>query len=114
QAGMAASIAALRAAVEAAGGAQNVYGFFYEPVQERTGRVLPRDFTAALAALRDELDLPMIAVENTTCGYRSGLGAFAAGASGLRPDVIAWWGGAQTGYLHVASRWFVATPLALV
>jgi hypothetical protein len=114
QVGMAASIAALRAAVEAAGGAENVYGFFYEPCQERTGRVLPRDFTAALAALRDELDLPMIAVENTTCGYRSGLGAFAAGASGLRPDVIAWWGGAQTGYLHVASRWFVATPLALV
>jgi hypothetical protein len=114
QVGMAASIAALREAVSAAGGAQHVYGFFYEPCQERTGRVLPRDFTAALAALRDELDLPMVAVENTTCSYRSGLGAFASGAAGLRPDVIAWWGGAQTGYLHVASRWFVATPLALV
>jgi hypothetical protein len=40
---------------------------------------------------------------------------FASVASAkVRPDVIAWWGGAQTGYLHVASRWFVATPLALV
>ncbi len=114
EAGMAASIAALREAVTAAGGAQHVYGFFYELCQERTGRVLPRDFMAALAALRDELDLPMIAVENTTSAYRSGLGTFASGASGLRPDVLAWWGGAQTGYLHVASRWFVATPLALV
>jgi len=114
QVGTAAAIAALREAVAAAGGPAHVYGFFYEPCQERTGRVLPAEFTAALAALRDELDLPMIAVENTTCGYRSGLGAFASGASGLRPDVIAWWGGAQTGYMHVASRWFVATPLALV
>ncbi len=112
--GTAASIAALRDAVAAAGGAANVFGFFYEPCQERTGRVISRDFSAALAALRDELDLPMIAVENSTCAYRSGLGPFASGASGLRPDVIAWWGGAQTGYLHVASRWFVATPLALV
>lgn len=113
-AGTAASIAALREAVAAAGGPAHVFGLFYEPCQERTGRVLSRDFLVALAALRDELDLPMIAVEHATSSYRSGLGAFASSAAGLRPDILAWWGGAQTGYLHVASRWFVATPLALV
>lgn len=114
-AGTAVSIAALRDAIAAAGGPANVYGFFYELVQERTGRVLPPDFLAALGALRAELDLPLVAVENTTCGYRSGLGMFASSASAaVRPDVIAWWGGGQTGYLHVASRWFVSTPLALV
>src|SRR5690606_8901578 len=46
--------------------------------------------------------------------YRSGQGVFASPAAGLRPDVLGWWGGAQTGYLHVGSRWFVPTPLALV
>jgi len=112
-AGTAASIAALREAVAAAGGPAHVYGFFYELVQERTGRVLPADFVAALDGLRRELDLPLVAIETTTAAYRSGHGPFASTA-GVRPDVIAWWGGAQTGYLHVASRWFVATPLALV
>ena len=114
-AGTAASIAALREVVAAAGGAANVYGFFYELVQERTGRVLPREFLDALGALRGELDVPLVAVEHATCGYRSGLGMFASEASArVRPDVIAWWGGGQTGYLHVASRWFINTPLALV
>jgi hypothetical protein len=27
---------------------------------------------------------------------------------------MAWWGGAQTGYLHVAPQWRVDTPLTLV
>ena len=42
QAGTAATIAALRAAVDAAGGPDKVLGFVYELVQERTGAVLPR------------------------------------------------------------------------
>jgi hypothetical protein len=33
---------------------------------------------------------------------------------GLVPDVLVWWGGGQTGYLHVATKWFVSAPLALV
>ncbi|MEO7732397.1 MAG: aminotransferase class III-fold pyridoxal phosphate-dependent enzyme, partial [Kofleriaceae bacterium] len=56
RAGTAATIAALRAAVEAAGGPANVLGFVYELVQERTGDVLPVDFVTALGALRTELD----------------------------------------------------------
>jgi RHH-type transcriptional regulator, proline utilization regulon repressor / proline dehydrogenase / delta 1-pyrroline-5-carboxylate dehydrogenase len=113
-AGTAATIAALRAAVEAAGGPAQVFGFVYELVQERTGDVLPADFVTALGALRSELDLPLIAVETTTQGYRSGKGPFLSAAIGLVPDVLVWWGGGQTGYLHCAPRWFIPGPLALV
>ena len=30
------------------------------------------------------------------------------------PDVLAWWGGGQTGYLHSRARWFIGSPLTLV
>ncbi|HEX8111933.1 MAG TPA: hypothetical protein VF516_29575, partial [Kofleriaceae bacterium] len=112
--GTAATIAALRAAVAAAGGPPSVLGLVYEVVQERTGQVLPAEFVAALGALRKELDLPLIAVETATHTYRSGKGPFLSAAIGLVPDVLTWWGGGQTGYLHVAPRWFVPGPLTLV
>ncbi|HEU0029326.1 MAG TPA: aldehyde dehydrogenase family protein [Kofleriaceae bacterium] len=111
--GTAATIDALRAAVDHAG-KDRILGFVYELVQERTGLVLPRDFLAALAQLRKELDLPLIAVETTTHTYRSGHGPFLSTAMGLTPDVLVWWGGGQTGYLHTAPRWFVGSPLTLV
>jgi len=113
-AGTAASIAALREAALAAGGPGKVLGFVYELVQERTGAVLPPDFLAALSALRTELELPLIAVETATAMYRSGRGAFLSPAAGLVPDVLAWWGGGQTGYVHCASKWFIPGPLTLV
>jgi RHH-type transcriptional regulator, proline utilization regulon repressor / proline dehydrogenase / delta 1-pyrroline-5-carboxylate dehydrogenase len=113
-AGTAATIAAIRAAVVAAGGGAHCYGLCYELVQERTGWVLPQDFIAALAQLRSELDLPLIAVEHSTHTYRSGRGPFLSPALGLIPDVLVWWPGGQTGYLHCLTRWFVAAPLALV
>ncbi len=112
--GTEATIQALRDAVSAAGGPSKVLGFVYELVQERTGRVLPRDFIDALAALRKELDLPLIAVETTSCMYRTGAGPFMSTAVGLTPDVLLWWGGGQTGYLHTSARWFVSKPLTLV
>jgi 4-aminobutyrate aminotransferase-like enzyme len=112
-AGTEATLQALRDVVTAAG-ANKVLGFVYEIVQERTGLVLPRDFMTALAALRKELDLPLIAVETTTHTYRSGLGAFASPAMGLIPDALTWWGGGQTGYIHTSTRWFVPGPLTLV
>ncbi len=113
RAGTAASIAALKAAVEAAG-KDRVFGFVYELVQERTGDVLPPDFVTALADVRRELDLPLIAIETTTHTYRSGKGAFLSTAAGLVPDVLAWWGGGQTGIIHCSTRWFVDKPLTLV
>ena len=113
-AGTAATIAALRAAVAAAGGPSAILGFVYELVQERTGWVLPPDFVTAIAALRTELDLPLIAAETTTHSYRSGRGPFLSTALGLVPDVLTWWGGGQTGYLHTSPRWFIGSPLTLV
>ncbi|MBP6631462.1 MAG: aldehyde dehydrogenase family protein [Kofleriaceae bacterium] len=117
-AGAAASIAAIRAAVADAGGPSKVLGLVYELVGERTGYVLPEDFLTQLAAVRVELDLPLICVEHTTAGYR-GAGErprapFAYPSTGLRPDVLAWWGGGQTGYLHTTARWFIGSPLTLV
>ncbi len=116
--GTAATIAALRAAIAAAGGVEGVLGFYFEVVQERTGHVLPDDFWPALGALKAELDVPLIAVEHTTSGYRTGRGPFAsterAVNAHVRPDVVCWWGGGQTGYLHVSSRWYIATPMMLV
>ena len=113
-AGTAATVSALRAVVDAAGGKDKILGLFYELVQERTGHVLPADFLTALAGLRTELDLPLIAVETTTHTYRSGKGPFLSSAMGLIPDVLVWWGGGQTGYLHCSARWYVGTPLTLV
>ncbi|HSN25691.1 MAG TPA: aldehyde dehydrogenase family protein, partial [Kofleriaceae bacterium] len=113
-AGTAETISALRAAVAAAGGPANVFGFVYELVQERTGWVLPPDFLEALGKLRTELDLPLIAVETTTHTYRSGRGAFLSPTAGLIPDVLTWWGGGQTGYVHTSAKWFIGTPLTLV
>src|SRR5690606_4317390 len=68
----------------------------------------------ALAALRAELDLPLVAVETTTAGYRNGRAPFASSTLPLKPDIATWWSGAQTGYLHVSSRYFVAAPLTMV
>jgi RHH-type transcriptional regulator, proline utilization regulon repressor / proline dehydrogenase / delta 1-pyrroline-5-carboxylate dehydrogenase len=117
-AGTAATIAAIRAAVAAAGGGAACYGLCYELVAERTGWVLPPDFLEALVALRRELDLPLIAVEGASHTYRSGHGAFLSSAvaaqTGLTPDVLVWWPGGQTGYVHCTTRWFVPGPLTLV
>ena len=113
QVGTAVSLEAIRAAITAAGGPDKVFGIVYEQVQERTGWVAPADFLDGLAAIRKDTGVPLVAVEHTTAMYRSGKGAFAF-PHGPRPDVLAWWGGGQTGYLHVASKYFNAAPLALV
>lgn len=113
RAGTAEAIGALRTAVEKAG-KDNVLGFVYELVQERTGWALSAEFMAELARLRAELGLPLIAVETTTHSYRSGKGAFLSPAMGVTPDVLTWWGGGQTGYIHTSANWFLATPLTLV
>lgn len=113
-AGTAATVAAIRAAVAAAGGGAACYGLCYELVGERTGLVLPPDFLEALAQLRKELDLPLVAVEGASHTYRSGKGPFLSTALGLTPDVLVWWPGGQTGYVHCTTKWFVPGPLTLV
>jgi 4-aminobutyrate aminotransferase-like enzyme len=113
-AGVDVTIAAIRALVGAVGGPDQVLGFVYELVQERTGAVIPDAFWPSLAALRAELGIPLIAVETTTSTYRSGRGPFAYASTGVLPDVMLWWGGGQTGYVHCTTPWFVPGPLTLV
>ena len=112
-AGVDASIQALAAILEREG-SERVLGLFYEPVQERTGRVIPADFWSALATLRGEHDLPVVAVETATACYRTGPRAFVTGRNTVRPDLLVWWGGAHIGYMHVSSRFRVPTPLTMV
>lgn len=112
--GSEAAIDALRATIAAVGGAQNVLGLWLEVVQERTGRVVPEEFWARLAAVRDELGVPFVLVENASASWRSGLGPFAMSALNVVPDIMTWWGGGQVGFLHVSSRWFVGKPLTFV
>jgi len=112
--GSEATIRALRERIAGAGGPAGVLAFYYEVVQERTGRVIPDDFWPLLGALRAELGVPVVAVETASACYRSGRGAFGSSGAPLGPDAIAWWGGGQTGYLHVSPRWRVGEPLTLV
>ncbi len=112
--GTVATIAAIREAVAAAGGADQVLAFVYEIVQERTGRTMPADFWPAIAALRAELGVPLVAVETASARYRTGGAAFGYQRTGCVPDVLAWWGGGQTGYVHCLAKWFIGAPLALV
>jgi RHH-type proline utilization regulon transcriptional repressor/proline dehydrogenase/delta 1-pyrroline-5-carboxylate dehydrogenase len=112
--GSAVTIDALRAEIARAGGPDAVLAIYLEPVQERTGRVLPADFWPLLAELRRELGVPWVAVETASACYRSGAGPFASSALPVIPDLLTWWGGAQTGYIHAATRWRAAEPLMMV
>lgn len=112
--GVEASIAALDAAVEAAGGAAQVFGCFFEVVQERTGEVVPNEFWPALASWRAASGVPIVVVETASAMYRSGRGVFATSGLGFQPDVLAWWCGGQTGFAHVSAPLYVSSPLTLV
>src|SRR5690606_9021127 len=60
--GVEASIEALRGAITAAG-ASRVLGIYLEPIQERTGRVVPDAFWPELAKLRSETGVPVVVVD---------------------------------------------------
>jgi 4-aminobutyrate aminotransferase-like enzyme/GNAT superfamily N-acetyltransferase len=114
-AGVEASLEALRTTI-AASGASRVLGVYVEPVQERTGRVIPDAFWAGLAKLRSETGVPVVSVDTASAYYRAGAGPFGSSAlaGGFVPDVMVWWTGGQLGFVHVTSAWHVATPLTLV
>jgi hypothetical protein len=60
------------------------------------------------------MDIPLLAFETASSYYRSGQGSFASSAWSEVPDVLAWWGGGHTGYIHTNARYRVAKPLAMV
>jgi len=112
--GIEATIAALDAAVEATGGADQVLALVVEPLQERTGRALDADAWHALDAWRAHTGVPIVAIETASTVWRTGLGPFAVSTAPARPDVLAWWAGGQTGFMHVSPRLFVGKPLTFV
>ena len=107
------ALAAMRDAIERSG-AENVVAMYIEPIQERTGRVVPDAYFAGLDALKRELDVPLAFVETSTACYRSGRGAFASTSLRTTPDLLLWWAGGQIGFVHVSDRYFVPTALTLV
>lgn len=112
--GVTESIEALRAAIAAAGAAR-VLGIYIEPIQERTGRVIPDAYWPELAKLRADTGVPVVLVETASAYYRSGQGAFySSGIAGFVPDVLTWWTGGQLGVVHVTTPYFVPNPLTLV
>ncbi len=114
RAGIDATIAALEAAIEEAGGPGRVLGLVFELVQERRGDALTEAHCAALAEVRARHGIPLVAVETASACYRSALGPFASPALGLCPDILLWWGGAHAAYLHVTPGLRVSKPLTMV
>jgi len=112
--GTEATLAALDAEVERAGGAERVLGFFIEAIQERTGHVAPEGFWTALSAWRARTGVPVVLVETASGTYRSGQGAFLHPSLPMQPDVVTWFGGGQVGFVHVQTPWFVSTPMTMV
>ena len=112
--GIDASMQSLRDAIAEAGGAEHVIGLFLEPVQERTGRVMPDAFWDALNEVRSELGIPVVVSESATAAYRTGDGPFYCTALDFEPDILSWWGGAQIGFVHVSDALWVKSPLTFV
>jgi len=105
--------AQLREAIATAGGSDSILGIFFEYVGERTGLVMPDWSLKILTKIRAEHRVPLVCFETASACYRSGTGPFAS-SDNFSPDILAWWGGAHTGYLHVNERMWVGKPLTLV
>ena len=109
-----AALAALRAAVDAAGGPSGVIGLFVEAIQGRTGRVLSDEAWTALCAWRDETGIPLVLSEVNSGFGRSGRGFWWLDGAQGDADVVMWWAGGQVGHVFVSPRVFVPTPLTLI
>ncbi len=97
---------ASRAALATFAGRYDVLGLWAEPVQERTGRVVPESFW------EDWPDVPLVSVDTANAYYRSERGALLP--SSAKPDMRIWYGGGQIGFVHVRSAYWVPKPLTMV
>ncbi|MEM6961352.1 MAG: aminotransferase class III-fold pyridoxal phosphate-dependent enzyme, partial [Myxococcota bacterium] len=108
------SIQALMRRVDALGGAEKIVGLFFETLQERTGQTISDAFFLKLKRFRDETGIPLVAIETASSYYRSARGPFAVSSAPVIPDVVGWWSGAQSGFLHCSDDIFVTKPLTFV
>ncbi len=108
------TLAHLEACVAHAGGGQHVFGLFLEAVQERTGRVMDDSTWQALHQHCQRLNVPLVLVETASSLYRSGRGPFYSSTWSLKPDAMLWWAGGQLGFIHLAPRYRISTPLTMI
>ncbi len=95
-------------------GADAILGFFFEAVQERSGKTLSASFLSRLDALRAKHGIPVALTETASACYRSGRGAFYSSEGDFVPDILTWWSGGQAGFIHCQKDSFVKKPLTMV
>ncbi|MGB0647360.1 MAG: aminotransferase class III-fold pyridoxal phosphate-dependent enzyme, partial [Bradymonadia bacterium] len=109
-----ASLTALDTAVAKAGGADKVLGLFVEPIGERSGLVIDQAIASQLNNWSERHGIPIVVIDSASAYHRCYETYFAYQAIGLKPDLVAWWPGGQTGFLHTSSSLFIAKPLMMV
>ena len=102
-----------RAAIEEAS-ADRTLALVIEPVYSVTGRAVPEAFWARLRALADETGVPLVTLENTTAGFRSGRGAFRSSSLPVSVDAMWWYPGGQTGFIFLSDALYVPDKLTLI
>ena len=79
----------LRRELTQRGGAA-LFAVILEPVYRATGRPVPDRFWRPLRALCDEHGVPLALLEDTTAGFRSGLGMWRADSVPIQADAVLW------------------------
>ena len=95
-------------------GPDRVIAIVVEVMGERSGLGLPDDFQAALRALHDDTDVPVVAIETASALGRLGPNLWACDGEPLKPNVICWYGGGQLGHVFVDDQHYVSKPLQLI
>ncbi|MGM0575715.1 MAG: aldehyde dehydrogenase family protein [Myxococcota bacterium] len=95
-------------------GAEGVLGVVVEPVFARTGRAVPADFWSSLRSLLTEHDVPLVLMENTTAGFRSGRGMWRSDTLPVQADAVWWYPGGQQGLVFLSDRYHVPDKLTLI
>jgi RHH-type transcriptional regulator, proline utilization regulon repressor / proline dehydrogenase / delta 1-pyrroline-5-carboxylate dehydrogenase len=96
------------------GGAETILAAVIEPVFAATGRAVPEGFWAPLRALLDRHDVPLVALEETTGGGRSGHGLWRSDTLPIQVDALWWFTGGQLGLCFLSDALYVPTKLTLI
>ena len=107
------ALASLGDALSSAGSEQ-VLAVVIEPVYAQTGRAVPASFWQPLRDLCDGHDVPLVLMETTTGGYRSGHGMYRSDSLGIQADSLWWYPGGQLGLAFLSDDLYVPDKLTLI
>lgn len=96
------------------GQADQYLGLAVEPIQQMTGRRLSVRFLQALRSLCDDNGVPLVMNESAAWAYRGSRELFYCQATGVRPDLMTFFGGGQLGQVLVSDQYFIEKPLQLI